>query len=86
MHLLDIPGSMVRQVRTEILEHRKNHMPGLVRISFGIYNTIEEVDILVEALKTIAAKKFSKNYEQDIASGEFYLPKKLLVETADLPG
>lgn len=40
----------------EILEGMKNKdfkMPGMVRISFGIYNTEEEVDILINILKWI---------------------------------
>lgn len=39
--------------------------PGLVRISFGLYNTTDEVDILIDALDTIAENKdvYLKRYE-----------------------
>ncbi len=35
----------------------KSH-PGFVRLSFGIYNTYEEIDFLAEILKEIALKKY----------------------------
>jgi CRISPR-associated protein Cas8b1/Cst1 subtype I-B len=73
MHLLRIPKNEISQVRTEMLNHKKDHMPGLVRISFGIYNTKEEVDVLIKALNAIAGGQYSKNYLQDKTSGEFYL-------------
>jgi cysteine desulfurase/selenocysteine lyase len=75
MNLLKISSKEVKNVRSEMLGHKKNHMPGLVRVSFGIYNTKEEVDVLIKALKSIAAGKYAKNYSQDIATGEYYLPK-----------
>jgi hypothetical protein len=56
-------------------------MPGMVRISFGIYNTLDEVDMAMDALAQIA-RGASENtsssvearagrYVQDRASGEF---------------
>ena len=47
-------------------------MPGMVRISFGLYNTVEEIDTLIEALKVIAARETQVEYEQDAATGEFH--------------
>ncbi len=47
-------------------------MPGLVRASFGLYNTHEEVDIQVEALEGIALGEIQGNYVQDPASGEYH--------------
>lgn len=44
--LLDVPKKEIRKrIRYNDLPH-----PGMVRISFGIYNTQEEVDILINAL------------------------------------
>jgi hypothetical protein len=48
------------------------HLPGLVRISFGCYNTHEEVDWLAHALENIAAGKIAGDYEQDPASGSYH--------------
>jgi hypothetical protein len=42
-----------------------------VRVSFGCYNTAEEVDWLVQALHNIAAGEIAGVYEQDRASGAF---------------
>jgi hypothetical protein len=46
-------------------------MPGMVRISFGMYNTIDEVDVLVDALSDIARGAHRGKYVQDRASGEY---------------
>ena len=46
-------------------------MPGLIRVSFGLYNTKDEVDTLVEALACIQAGDYRGDYKQMIASGEF---------------
>jgi selenocysteine lyase/cysteine desulfurase len=61
------------KVRTEILKHDKSDVPGLVRISFGLYNTTAEVDELILALKEIELKKYKGRYVQEIASGA-YIP------------
>lgn len=44
---------------------------GLTRISFGIYNTIEEVDELVRALETIAAESYDGDYVLDRSTGDY---------------
>ena len=33
----------------------RSEMPGLVRISFGLYNTKDEIDLLIQALQAIRA-------------------------------
>jgi hypothetical protein len=48
------------------------HLPGLVRISFGCYNTREEVDWLAQALSNVAAGEIAGDYEQDRATGTFH--------------
>jgi hypothetical protein len=48
-------------------------MPGLVRISFGLYNTKEEIDVLVEALQAIIRGEIEGNYIQDPSTGEYTL-------------
>ncbi len=52
--LLDKMGIAVRTGRhcaDPVMEHYK--IPGSVRISFGVYNTIEEIDHFIEALKKV---------------------------------
>ena len=45
---------------------------GLVRVSFGVYNTIEEVDTLADALEAIARGRFQGVYVQDPETGEIW--------------
>jgi selenocysteine lyase/cysteine desulfurase len=72
LHLLQVPPDEARKVRDEMLSGNKSKMPGLIRASFGFYNTTEEIDIFVEALKDIAACRYQGEYIQDKASGEFH--------------
>jgi hypothetical protein len=52
----------------------KSEMPGLIRASFGLYNTLHEVDLLVEALSRISHREYMGIYNQNVATGE-YLPE-----------
>jgi cysteine desulfurase / selenocysteine lyase len=52
--LLDKMGIAVRtghHCADPVIEHFK--VPGTVRISFGIYNTLEEIDLFIAALKKV---------------------------------
>lgn len=71
LHLLGLREEETRMVRQHMLAHDKSDMPGLVRASFGLYNTFEEVDYLVEALTCISKGKYKGKYTQTISSGEF---------------
>lgn len=72
LHLLGLTSDEAHMVRENILAENKRDMPGLVRVSFGLYNTTEEVDALAEALDQIAHGKYYGEYIQDIPSGEFH--------------
>ena len=56
-------------ISSEFLSERINnpnlYHPGMVRISFGLYNTYSEIDILVYALKKISLKRdyYIRKYE-----------------------
>jgi cysteine desulfurase / selenocysteine lyase len=71
-HLLKISPEELAQVRDDILGNHRGEMPGLVRVSFGMYNTVEEVDLLVEALAEIVQGKYRGRYVQDVRSGEYH--------------
>jgi selenocysteine lyase/cysteine desulfurase len=73
LHILGLQPEQTRAVRARMLAGDKSDMPGLVRISFGLYNTARDVDVLVEALGRIARGEYQGKYTQDQASGE-YLP------------
>ncbi len=58
-------------MRSSILSTTGGKYPGLVRISFGLYNEKEDVDVLVNALLDIQKGKYKGKYSQDVRSGAF---------------
>ncbi len=71
LHLLGLSHEEAAQVRATMLAGDRSDMPGLIRASFGLYNTLEEVDIFVDALQRITRGDYQGQYTQDIASGEY---------------
>ncbi len=71
LHLMGLSPEESNRVREEILDNDRHDMPGLVRISFGMYNTAAEVDVIVQALAAIAQGKYAGHYEQDAQTGEY---------------
>lgn len=72
LHLLGVSDDKAREVREHILTRQKGEMPGMVRVSFGMYNTVDEVDVLIGALCDIADGKIRGEYVQDISTGEYH--------------
>jgi cysteine desulfurase / selenocysteine lyase len=70
-HLLGLTEGEAQQVRDGMAAGDRSNMPGMVRVSFGLYNTMEEVDLLAEALEMIARHEYRGRYAQDRASGEY---------------
>ncbi len=71
LHLVGLSNEEAAEVRRRMIEGDKSEMPGLIRASFGLYNTRQEVDILVDALQRISAGEYNGKYTQDKASGEY---------------
>jgi selenocysteine lyase/cysteine desulfurase len=71
LKLLGLSEAQARQVREDMLSGNRANMPGLIRASFGLYNTAEDVDWLIHALQEIAAGRYQGRYRQNRASGEF---------------
>lgn len=71
LKLMGVDESNAKAVRSQIQSHDKREIPGLVRISFGLYNNEQEIDTLIHALEVILAGKYKGKYHQDIASGAF---------------
>jgi len=74
LHLLGLSPEETARVRDEMLAHDRSEMPGLVRASFGLYNTVEEVEALAQALEKIARGEYLGRYHQVKASGD-YVPE-----------
>jgi selenocysteine lyase/cysteine desulfurase len=70
-HLLGMTKADTRRAGETIAMGDLATMPGMVRISFGMYNTADEVDMLVDALSKIARGAYRGKYVQDRASGEY---------------
>jgi cysteine desulfurase / selenocysteine lyase len=71
LKLMHVDDAESRRVRQEIIDGDKRDIPGLVRISFGLYNTLAEVDVLVDALQHISDGVVTGRYQQDKSSGAF---------------
>lgn len=72
LQLMGITGEHAQNVRSLIMANDRRSVPGMVRISFGLYNTFEDVDRVAAALKAVAAGKYEGKYVQDQASGEYH--------------
>ncbi|UCD65148.1 MAG: aminotransferase class V-fold PLP-dependent enzyme [Candidatus Zixiibacteriota bacterium] len=72
--LLHVTEEDSRKLEQEILSRDRSHLPGTIRMSFGIYNTIEEIDRFIEMIKKIAAGDYYKGYVMDKEKGE-YMPE-----------
>lgn len=70
-HLLGATREAMRQVRDGVVAGDRNAAPGMVRVSFGAYNTTHDVDRLAIALRQIAQGDVQGKYIQDQASGEW---------------
>ena len=71
IHLMHVSEEDAKQVQADILSHNRGDMPGLVRVSFGMYNTTDEVDTLVQALSAVSQGRIAGKYSQDTRSGEY---------------
>jgi selenocysteine lyase/cysteine desulfurase len=71
LHLLGLSKDEAAEVRRRMLSGDKSEMPGLIRISFGLYNTLEDVDVLINALRCIVKGEYKGNYIQDKTTGEY---------------
>jgi selenocysteine lyase/cysteine desulfurase len=72
LRLLQVPEDEAMQHQQDIVDGTRVGLPGLVRISFGCYNTLEEVDHAVEVLARLAEGRIGGEYEQDPASGAYW--------------
>jgi cysteine desulfurase/selenocysteine lyase len=71
MRLFGVSHERAHQLREEVSCGDRRGMPGAVRISFGCYNTREDVDAVVGALGAIQRGEWRGKYEQNPRSGEY---------------
>ena len=70
-HLLGMSQEASQGYRACIAAGDRSTLPGMVRISFGMYNSFDEADLLVDALTEIARSDYRGRYVQDRRSGEY---------------
>ena len=70
--LLHVDEQAAREMEEHILQRDRSTLPGTVRVSFGLYNTEEEIDVLCEALADIAAGKYRSGYVLNKHRGEYF--------------
>jgi selenocysteine lyase/cysteine desulfurase len=70
VHLLRLSEADAATWRAQVARGDHSNMPGMVRASFGCYNTIEDVNRLAEMLERIARGDYQGRYRQ-LTSGEY---------------
>ena len=73
VHLLGLSADEAVTWRTQLLGGDKSSMPGMVRASFGCYNSTADIDRLAEMLERIARGDYQGDYRMEPSTGE-YLP------------
>ncbi|HUZ03050.1 MAG TPA: aminotransferase class V-fold PLP-dependent enzyme [Thermomicrobiaceae bacterium] len=71
IRLLKVSEADLAQATAAISRHDKSEIPGGVRASIGIYNTQEDIDLLVDALTQIAQGSYRGTYRLDRPSGDY---------------
>lgn len=55
--LLNLTPSEIRKLQQDMIFGRLKNIPGLVRVSFGMYNTFQEIDVFMNTLRYIIDNK-----------------------------
>ena len=71
IRLLGLSPAEVQAYREDLAAGDRRAMPGMVRISFGSYNSFHDIDRLADALECIVRGDVQGDYVQDRASGEY---------------
>jgi cysteine desulfurase/selenocysteine lyase len=69
--LLGIPDDRAARTRANMLAGDRRDMPGLIRASFGLYNTLDEVERFAEAVEAITGGDYRHVYTQNVETGEY---------------
>jgi cysteine desulfurase/selenocysteine lyase len=71
-YLLGIAPAEAKVVEQRILARDRSAIPGTFRISFGLYNTKEEIDYFCTVLNMIVKKEYRGKYVMNKERGEYY--------------
>jgi selenocysteine lyase/cysteine desulfurase len=73
-NLLHVDAVAAQALEDRIRRRDRSDIPGAVRTSFGIYNTLEEVDAISDAVERIARGEHRTDYVLSVERGEYTLP------------
>jgi cysteine desulfurase/selenocysteine lyase len=76
--LLKLDSEARLEYFNNLKEDHREKIPGAIRASVGIYNSIEEMDYFIEAISNIANGEYKLNYKVD---GCKYIPENVKFET-----
>jgi selenocysteine lyase/cysteine desulfurase len=68
--LLRVSNEELARIRNTVARGSRRKLPGMVRISFGLYNTRRDVDVLAEAIAAIIDDGYSL-YTQNETTGDY---------------
>lgn len=72
LNLMGVSAKHAREHQQAVKQGVRKYLPGLIRASFGCYNTQDEVDWFVEMLERVVRGDYQGHYVQDTASGAFW--------------
>jgi cysteine desulfurase/selenocysteine lyase len=75
IQLLQVSNTTYQSYKQRVLNRDRSDLPGMVRVSFGCYNTLDEVDALVKMLERIVERDYQGDYVVDKATG-LYRPSQ----------
>jgi selenocysteine lyase/cysteine desulfurase len=70
-HLLDLDPEEHARMMDRVLMQDRSAIPGLVRMSFGLYNTEADVDVACGAIESLLRRGPRTDYVLDPLSGEY---------------
>ena len=73
--LIGMPSEVCQRILRELRCGERPDVPGLIRTSLGIYNTLAEIEWLMERVDRIRAGAYDGVYRQDPATGSF-IPRR----------
>jgi len=71
-HLLRLDKKANSTLEEDVRHHDRSHIPGAIRMSFGMYNTEDEIDVFIEILQRTARNEIAGDYVLNKESGEYH--------------
>jgi selenocysteine lyase/cysteine desulfurase len=72
LKLLDFPSQAMEALWEQVAAGDRRNLPGLVRVSFGLYNTREDVDRLIRQLERIISGCYEGKYLLNAQEGSYW--------------